>query len=92
MPDGFTYEGEWAMGEIEGVGTARYPRRDEAGEIVGYDVYEGQFVDGRRQGEGTMRYATGEEESGTWVNGALTRGDAASEEAAEAEGSAGESN
>ena len=74
--DGFTYEGDWRRGEIEGQGIARYPRRSADGEITGFDIYEGQFVDGRRQGEGTMRYATGEEESGEWINGALTQEEA----------------
>ena len=31
----------------------------------------GMFEDGKRSGEGTMRYATGQEETGTWENGAL---------------------
>jgi hypothetical protein len=31
------------------------------------------FRAGKRQGEGTMRYSSGQEASGTWEDGALTR-------------------
>ena len=65
MASGFTYEGEWQNGEINGQGIATY---------VSGDVYEGTFQNGKRQGTGTMRYATGEEATGEWKSGTADDG------------------
>ena len=72
MSEGFTYDGEWANGEIDGDGVATYANGD---------VYTGSFIKGRRQGEGTMRYASGEEVSGDWINGAPSRDQSPSDQA-----------
>ncbi len=52
-----------AVSLSSGEGTATYSNGD---------IYDGMFLSGKRQGTGTMRYASGEKESGTWDNGALT--------------------
>ncbi len=67
MPDGFTYAGLWAGGEINGEGRATYANGD---------VYQGIFVNGTRQGSGTMTYAATDEQDarvvqGDWEDGRL---------------------
>jgi hypothetical protein len=48
--DGFTYEGSWAQGAMEGRGSATYPHGQ---------IYNGLFSNGRREGRGTILFTNG---------------------------------
>ena len=50
LHNGYSYEGEWKEGKIEGLGVAKYPDGSS---------YEGNFVDGKHSGQGKLIFPDG---------------------------------